>query len=87
MNQGGDLLNLMVAPNPSVNYFNISIKSKLTTPSTVIVTDILGNVVERHERVSANSQLQLGRQLKTGVYFVSVVQGNQRKTVMVVKAL
>jgi hypothetical protein len=87
LNQGNDHIEILVSPNPSINHFNLTIRSKTAKPSTIIVTDILGKVWERHDNVGANSTLQLGRNLKTGVYFIAVVQGNQRRTVMVVKAL
>ena len=87
LNQGNDHIEVLVSPNPTINYFNVTIRSKIAQPSTVIVTDILGKVWERYDKVGANSTLQLGKNLKTGIYFIAVVQGNQRRTFMVVKAL
>ena len=87
LNQGNHKLEINVSPNPSNNHFNLTISSKAGGPSTVIVTDILGIVRERYEKVNANTTLQVGAQLRAGVYFIAVLQGNQRRTVMVVKAL
>ena len=49
------------------------------------VLDNFGKEMEKHERVSASGVLRLGDKLKTGLYFVEVIQGGERKTVAVLK--
>ena len=78
-------LSVTVGPNPSNTHFNLSVSSKNNDPVTVRVLDNFGKEMEKHERVSASGVLRLGDKLKTGLYFVEVIQGGERKTVAVLK--
>ena len=52
---------------------------------TVTIMDNFGKIMEKHERVNAAGVLRFGDKLKTGLYFVEVMQGGERKTVTVLK--
>ena len=48
--------------------------------------DIFGRVVERHERIAANTVLKVGDKWTNGSYFAEVTQGDQRKIIKIIKA-
>jgi hypothetical protein len=75
---------IKVIPNPSDNYFTLNVESGNNEKIIVIVHDVLGRIVKHIE----NSQGQLfrfGQELKTGVYMATVIQGNNTRTVKLVK--
>ena len=78
-------LNVFVNPNPSSNSFMLKIQTKSNDPITVTVSDNFGNVMERFERINPLGMLRFGDNLKTGIYFVEIRQGEQRKTITVLK--
>ncbi len=83
--QGVKGLQVKALPNPSSNYFTLITKSNSNTMLSVNVTDVQGRVVERKVNVSANGMLQVGNKLAAGIYFVEVVQGEQRQVIKLVK--
>ena len=78
-------LKVIAGPNPSRSYFTLSVITKKSEPMTVTITDNFGKVMEKHERVNAAGALRFGDKLKTGLYFVEVMQGGERKTITVLK--
>jgi hypothetical protein len=78
-------LNVVASPNPSRNYFSVMVQSKSNDPITVRILDNFGKEMEKHERVSSSGVLRFGDKLKTGLYFIEVIQGGERKTVTVLK--
>ncbi|MEP7376625.1 MAG: N,N-dimethylformamidase beta subunit family domain-containing protein [Chitinophagaceae bacterium] len=78
-------LDVAASPNPSRNYFSVKVDSKSNEPITVRVLDNFGKEMEKHERVSSVGILRLGDKLKTGLYFIEVIQGGERKTITVLK--
>jgi hypothetical protein len=81
-----DNINIQASPNPSNDHFNLRIDTKNSNPITITISDVFGNILEKRERVATNSNIRVGSNFKTGVYFVTVTQGDQRKTIMVIKA-
>ena len=79
-------LTVKVMPNPTPNYFNVSITGKNNTPVTVRVMDIYGRLVQLDQKIGANSTLRLGQKWAGGTYLVEVIQGDERKVVKVIKA-
>jgi Domain of unknown function (DUF4082)/PKD-like domain/Bacterial Ig domain len=79
------LMKVIAGPNPSRNYFTLSVITKRTNPMTVTIMDNFGKIMEKHERVNAAGVLRFGDKLKTGLYFVEVMQGGEKKTVTVLK--
>jgi hypothetical protein len=78
-------LDVKVMPNPSSTYFTTVIKSNTDEPVTVKIVDMFGRVVERREKVSPNTVLQLGHQWKGSTYFAEFTQGDVRKVVKIIK--
>ncbi len=72
-------------PNPSSNYFTLSIKSNLDKAVSVKIMDAAGRLVETKLNAPANSTLQIGDKLLPGVYFVEVLQGNKVQRLKLVK--
>jgi hypothetical protein len=78
-------LDVNVMPNPSADNFNVIINGKDGDAVTVKVTDMLGRLIETHEKVTSTGILRLGATWKSGIYFAEVVQGDQRKVVKMIK--
>jgi len=81
----GKKLEVSVGPNPSSGYFLVQVQSKSNAPITVRILDSYGKEMEKYERVSSTGTLRVGDRLKAGLYFVEVIQGGDRKTVIIVK--
>jgi endoglucanase len=78
-------LEVLATPNPSAGYFTIRTRSNSDQPLVITMTDVLGRVVEKKEKVAANGTVQMGNKLLTGVYFVEVVQGTQKERVKLIR--
>jgi hypothetical protein len=78
-------LSVAASPNPSRNYFSVMVQSKSNDPITVRILDNFGKVMEKYEMISSTGVLRFGDKLKTGLYFIEVIQGGERKTVTVLK--
>ena len=73
-------------PNPSNTYFNLVIKSNNNNPVQVKITNIFGQLMERHEKIASNTILRLGQRWSSGTYFVEIVQDDQRRIMKIIKA-
>jgi uncharacterized repeat protein (TIGR03803 family) len=80
----GRMLNCSVAPNPASQYFNLQIASSSDAKIEVNILDVSGRSVERLT-AAGNRTLRLGENLKPGLYLVSVVQGDQKQVLKVIK--
>lgn len=78
-------LSVQALPNPSANQFTLIIKSALTKPVIVQITDALGRRVEAYPSVPSNSTLRFGGNYRPGMYLVQVMQGTERTTLKLVK--
>ena len=85
-NVSPEKLEANVMPNPSNTFFNLSIRSSNNNPVRIRITNIFGQVVERHEKIASNVTLQLGHKLASGSYFVEVIQGDERRIIKIIKA-
>ena len=86
--QIGDKLHPLSAtafPNPSSDLFNVSVTGQNDFPVIIRVRDILGRVVETN-KVGIGSTLRTGQKWASGIYFIEVIQGNERKQIKVIKA-
>jgi hypothetical protein len=52
---------------------------------TVTITDVLGRVVEKSTNVPANGTVQVGANLRPGIYFLEARQGDDRKLLKLMK--
>ncbi|MGZ5220636.1 MAG: T9SS type A sorting domain-containing protein, partial [Chitinophagaceae bacterium] len=76
---------VIAIPNPSNTYFNVIISSNNENPVTVKVFDILGQVMDRYEKIASNSRLSIGHNWTSGYYFIEVMQDDKRKFLKVIK--
>jgi hypothetical protein len=59
-NASPEKLEANVMLNPSDTFFNLSVRSSNNYPVRIRITNIFGQVVERHEKIASNAILQLG---------------------------
>jgi hypothetical protein len=73
-------------PNPSANYFTISIEGGEASEKMILqVTDVLGRVVEQKTNLQTNTTVQIGSNYKPGTYIAEIIQGSVRKQIKLVK--
>jgi hypothetical protein len=73
-----------VYPNPTKSQFNVQVKSSSTEVAVVRVLDFTGRFI-KSIKVSSNTNVNIGSDLKAGAYMIEVRQGNEVKMVRVVK--
>lgn len=78
-------LTVRVLPNPFVDYATLQIKSNNRQPVTFQIFDVTGRAMEVRKGVSANSNVRFGTNLRQGVYYGLVVQGNKRVVIKLIK--
>jgi hypothetical protein len=77
-------MEVKVYPNPTTSQFNVQVKSSGTEEAVVRVLDVTGRFI-KSVKVSSNSNVNLGADLKAGAYMLEVRQGKETKTVRVMK--
>jgi peroxiredoxin family protein len=77
-------MEVKVYPNPTTSQFNVQVKSSGTEEAVVRVLDVTGRFI-KSVKVSSNSNVNLGSDLKSGAYMLEVRQGKEVKTVRVMK--
>lgn len=77
-------LSIQSYPNPFTSEFTLDIKGNYTDKVSLIVTDVLGRRWYQAQG-DANQQYKLGSTLRSGIYFVQVMQGNNVQTIKIVK--
>lgn len=76
-------LGIQLFPNPAQN--SVWVKNSSTQTSKIELLDVAGNIV-LSKNVSANSNLELEvKNLRTGLYFCQVQQGEKRRIVKLIK--
>jgi hypothetical protein len=81
-------LDIQVQNNPSTggSAFRLQLRSNdRSTPIALKVTDMSGRPVEAKQGLPVGSTVELGRNYVQGMYMVEIVQGDQRKTVKLMK--
>ena len=79
-----NLFNCKVSPNPSRQNFNLEIKSSSEEKIEVNLFDITGRFISKLNAVK-NNTLPFGDDLRPGVYMLQIRQGQQQKTIKIVK--
>lgn len=73
-------------PNPVVNSFNLGIQTNdNSTPVNIRVHDANGKLIKTDKKGMANSIKMDAANWKSGLYFVEVIQGDQRRIIKLVK--
>jgi hypothetical protein len=78
-------LKVTASPNPSPDQFHIVLQSKSDAVLSLKVVDLAGRIVEVREGIAANTTLEIGSTWRAGIYFVDVVQGDQKLRLKLVK--
>jgi hypothetical protein len=79
-------LEIKAAPNPSANYFTITIAGTNESESLSLrVTDIFGRVMENRNNLPYSSSLKIGNGYSQGVYIVEITQGSRQEKIKLVK--
>ncbi len=73
-----------VSPNPTADYFQVVVKGN-NQPVTVRVANAMGKSMFASNRIAANNTTKFGYGWAPGTYFVEIIQGQERKTVRLVK--
>ncbi|WP_035656451.1 T9SS type A sorting domain-containing protein, partial [Flavobacterium enshiense] len=76
--------NVKAYPNPSNNQFTFEIESESSDDINITVLDISGRLIKEMTNVK-ESKVTFGESLPRGVYFAMVQQGNNQKTIRIVK--
>lgn len=79
-----DMVTLDVHPNPSVSNFNVSLNSMKEESAKVIVTDLRGETLLTHD-LNANQSIQIGDELRQGIYIMKIIRGKEITTRRIVK--
>ena len=78
-------LELNVVPNPSSTSFNLKVSSPSLQAGTVRVYDALGKMVEARNVSFPSPGISIGYFYRPGVYYIELIQGNERRTAKMVK--
>ena len=77
-------MNLSIHPNPSTDNFNVHVSTPGTEKIQLVVTDQYGQMVTSYEIVN-DIPMQVGSELKRGLYIMKVMQGKEIMMRRVVK--
>ena len=81
----GDL-SITAFPNPSTNVFTVKINSKnQKEKASMRAMDITGKLVEFKNNLAPDQTVTIGSNYKPGTYIVQVIQGQEQKTIKIIK--
>jgi len=78
-------LDAKVFPNPAPQQFTVVISTIGKQNIQLIVRDNLGRTIEEKKNHVANGPITLGRNYRGGVYYLEVIQGNNKIVRKVIK--
>jgi hypothetical protein len=76
---------VLVSPNPTSTDFKIQVKSGSIESFAVRILDDAGRILSISKKVPKGTILSAGRDLKPGTYFAEIIQGENKKTIKLVK--
>ena len=77
----GQDVDVILYPNPSTDFFSVMVESDMDDLITVELYDMAGNLVERVNGQLTYHQIEMGRDLASGMYMVVVTQGEYRRVI------
>jgi hypothetical protein len=77
--------NVKAIPNPTEHQFTLYLEGATAEKVQIVVYDAIGRQVKKIENGDVTGPIRFGEDLKTGVYFVEVRQGTNRKTIKLIK--
>jgi hypothetical protein len=81
----GEDLRFKVFPNPGNGHFTLSIQTTSSDRISLRISDIAGRMVESKNNLVGSQLLRIGNNLKAGVYFVQLRQGDKTKEIKLIK--
>jgi hypothetical protein len=79
------ILNLAVTPNPSNNYFLVTVTSNSSDKINLRVIDNNGIVVSSINSISSPQILTIGSNLKPGIYYIEATQSGVSRSIKLIK--
>ena len=80
-------LKAIAFPNPSSNQFTVNIRSGNKEKASLQIIDIAGKLVETKEGLLPNQNVEVGGNLKAGVYFIKIKQGASTTELKIIKRM
>ena len=78
-------LRIFAAPNPSRNYFTITVEGgNVAEKVSISVSDVMGKVLEKRDNILTKS-FRLAANYIPGLYIITAIQGNQKASLVLVK--
>ena len=77
---------LTAMPNPSASYFTLVINGSTEGKAQLRVLDAVGRVMETKDNIPAKATFTIGHHYQPGLYFVELIQNNQKTTLKLIKA-
>ncbi|MFD2542259.1 T9SS type A sorting domain-containing protein [Lacinutrix gracilariae] len=85
LNSVSNSLQVQVSPNPSQNTFRIKMDNAVPNKNYKLqLLDISGKLLLSEEH-NPNEEFSFGSDLKTGMYFLNIIQGDQKQTIKLLK--
>ena len=82
----GTVIDAQIYPNPSSSEFNLVLNSDLqNTPAVVTITDVSGRITDTFNFDGSQNTVQFGKNLNTGIYMVTVQQGDFKNITRILK--
>ena len=75
---------IQVSPNPARDIFTVQIRTNNNSKAELIIRDVFGRTMERM-MVNDNYQIRIGAVYAPGIYFVELIQGNEKRITRIVK--
>ena len=76
--------NVKVYPNPSMGIFNVEVQSTEKESVSIRVVDMQGRLVNSM-KANPNTNMKIGWELRPGIYFLEVTQGDNKKYIKLLK--
>lgn len=71
-------LTVQVMPNSTASNFKLVPHSAVNMPTIIRVFDAFGKLVETKSRIASNTNLRIGSNYRSGIYYAEAVQGNEK---------
>jgi PKD-like domain/Secretion system C-terminal sorting domain len=78
-------MDVMVYPNPSNDYFNLTVMNEASCTCKLLVYDLAGRIVEQMD-INSGVPVEFGKRLAAGMYQVEIVSSEERKVFRVAKS-
>jgi hypothetical protein len=82
--QNAEDINVAIYPNPATEIIHISFSEKLVSNASLSICDELGKVVRNQKTKGGTETIDISN-LKPGIYFVSIINGEERVRKKIIK--